>query len=64
MPENQERWNVWIDADLMRAVRVAAAVHGVSQKAITETALREYLINHPVDASEVTDTMTRATKPE
>jgi plasmid stability protein len=64
MPDGQQRWNVWIDEDLMQAMRIAAAFHKMSQKAVTEAALREWLANHPVDATLITDTMTKAAKPK
>ena len=53
MPEGQERWNTWIDKDLMHAVRVATAVKGMSQRAFTEEAMRLYLRELGISVDEV-----------
>ena len=51
--KDTERWNTWIASDLVRALRVTAAVTGLTQRAITEGALREWMVAHPIDADQI-----------
>ena len=64
MPEDAERWSVWVDKDLATGIRLVAAVRGLSQRGITETALREWLERNPVDAAAIEATIDRARGPQ
>ena len=61
---DSERLAIWLQRSLTNALRLSAAAHGMTQRALVEEALRAWLLANPVDGDAIAEQIEKAAQAE